>query len=72
MHIAGLVLGVIACLFALLPLFGPFIAVPAGTAGALLSANALSRARGRRTALFGLTFSAAALPIMVIRTISLW
>ena len=78
MGLASLILGIFACLFALLPVFGPLITVPLAGIALPLSITVLKRNRKRQkrgergVALAGLIFAVSSLPIMVIRTVSLW
>ena len=78
MGLAGVILGVLACLFALLPVYGPLITVPLAVAGIALSAIFLTRARkkkdrkGCKVARIGLILSIVSLPVMVINTVSRW
>ena len=78
MVLMGIILGVLACLFALVPLYGPLITIPLAAVGIALSATSLTRARkkkdqkGCKVARIGLILSITSLPVMVINTVSRW
>ena len=78
MGLAGVILGIFACMFALLPIFGPLITVPLAGTGIALSAISLTRTRdgktqrGRNVARIGLILSIISLPVMVINTVARW
>ena len=78
MKLVGVILGTLACLFALVPVYGPLVAAPLAVAGIALSATSLTQARkkkdrkGCKVARIGLVLSIISLPIMVINTVSRW
>ena len=76
MGLAGLVLGILAFLAALVPIFGPLITVPAATAGIIFSAIARNKNKQRgnasKVALTGLLLSIVSLPVMVVNTVARW
>ena len=76
MNIASLIVGILAVLFALIPLYGPLIATPLIIIGITLSIRARHRnkqnGKDGHLASVGLMLSAGAIPTMVINTVLRW
>ena len=78
MSLAGVILGILACLFALIPVYGFLFTVPLVGAGTALSITSLKRAQKQKdrkvckVARIGLVLSIIALLVMVINTVSRW
>lgn len=78
MRLVGVILGALACLFALVPVYGPLVTVPLAVTGIALSGTSLTQARkkkdrkGCKVARIGLILSIISLPVMVINTVSRW
>ena len=76
MKALGLVIGILAVLFALVPVYGPLVATPLIVAGIALSGSSLragkKKGKDRRLLRAGLLLSVSAIPIMIINTVIRW
>ena len=76
MNIASLVVGILAVLFALVPVYGPLIATPLIITGIILSlvVRRKNKRDGKdgRLAWAALLLSAGAIPVMILNTVLRW
>lgn len=75
MEIASLIFGILALLFALVPVYGPLIATPAivlGIVTANLARKGAKDGQAGRPAKAGLILSVGSIVVMVVNTVGRW